>query len=319
MAVYTHLSRPQIAKFVHLYNLGRLRRFSAIAGGNVNSIYKLTTTRGSFILRILENRSKKDAHFEEKLLTALTKHHLNVAPMLLNRSGERLTWFSARQPVALFPYIVGRELLPGEVGSDHARQIGGFLGQFHQIPTHNIGTKHYAFAPETMRTMLQRCQRHNRRRELTEVLERLAPVIEGATWSSELPTGVVHGDLFVDNVRFLKQRLKAVFDFEMAGFAPLVFDLAVSTCDWAFTGATFFPQRARTLVRAYQKHRPLLFSEKSTFYSMCLFAAARFTLARIHNIELFRPHDARLVLKDYREFFGRFVAFAQNLGLVRNS
>jgi homoserine kinase type II len=124
-------------------------------------------------------------------------------------------------------------------------------------------------------------------------------------WLRQLPRGIVHGDLFIDNVRYSCGKLCGVLDFEMACSAPLVYDLAVALGDWGFLHDRFMPERARALLLGYQRKRALKGIEKEMLYAACRFSAARFAVTRYYDFEVNRRPEAQRAYKDYRHFMDR--------------
>ena len=160
------------------------------------------------------------------------------------------------------------------------------------------------FRPERIGAKLAACRQAEHpvsaRRDLA-VLARAAP----RAWPAGLPHGVAHGDLFTDNARWSRGRLVGVLDFEMAGDAPLAYDVAVAMCAWAFVGARLHPARARAVLRGYHRRRPLAHAELRALFGLCRFAATRFAVTRFHDFELHRQPEVDRVRKDYREYVSR--------------
>jgi homoserine kinase type II len=136
-------------------------------------------------------------------------------------------------------------------------------------------------------------------------IEELRDEVQSYKPAKNLPRGIIHGDLFVDNVRFSHGKLCGVLDFEMSSSGALIYDLCVAICDWAFSKNSLQPELARGLVEGYCVYRPLQEAEKRYLYQLTCFVAARFTVTRIHDFEVMVPPDAERLYKDYRHFLQR--------------
>jgi homoserine kinase type II len=303
MAVYTRLDQQQLRRFARAFRLGRLRRARGVPAGTVNTLYDLRTDRGRFFLRILEDRTARAAHFEESLLAHLAAAGLPVPTMMATASGERVVRFSRRQHLSVFAYLPGRELAPAEVRATHAEQIGSFLADMHRA-LRTFRRRHANdFSPPRIRAKLRACRAASFPPAVQRTLARLEQ--ELGDWPAALPAGVAHGDLFTDNARWTRGRLKGVLDFEMAADAPLVYDLAVALCEWAFVGARFHPGRARAVLRGYLRQRDLTRDERRALYRSCRYAATRFAVTRFFDFELHRQPEVHRLRKDYREYVAR--------------
>src|SRR6185312_11644456 len=127
MAVYTHLNDRALRAHLRPFRVGDLLEAKGVAAGTINTIYDVNTTRGHYILRILENRSSTDAHFEEALLKRLAERGLVVPRMI--EAGKRgcVIEIAPRQMLSVFQFLPGREIGVFEVSPQHVAQVGRFL------------------------------------------------------------------------------------------------------------------------------------------------------------------------------------------------
>jgi len=310
MAVYTHLSDQAIRRHMRSFRVGEVVKSKGIAAGTINTIYEITTTQGRFILRILEDRSPTEARYEEALLLHLKEKGLMVPKML--RAGRRghIIPLAPRQQLSLFEYLPGRELAVFELKPVHCQQVGSFLASMHLATEDFKRRKKNRFAPRRVMRIADQCikaaERNSSlsRRDVEEMVDEL----RRHEWSTELPTGVIHGDLFIDNVRFTHDELCGVLDFEMASSGPLVYDIAVAICDWAFLHDKILVENAIALVAGYEEHRPLNRRERAALHDFCMYAVARFALTRFFDFEVHQRPEANRRYKDYRHFLARMRA-----------
>ncbi|MBI1948101.1 MAG: homoserine kinase [Deltaproteobacteria bacterium] len=337
MAVYTTLDEVALRALVSVYDdQAELVRADGVAAGSINTTYRLETDRGAWFLRINEGKSTDDVFAERAVLRALGGAALGgvVVPAIVpTRIGGSfyLLEMRAGRPVwaTVFAELPGRDLAPFEIGAGHAVQIGAFLARAH---------------------LALRCVRLRRpnpyglpvvARFVDELLQSPVTAELGARLAAELavlrrgrrllPRGVVHGDLFPNNTKWLREQLVAVFDWEMAGTDHLALDLGIALCAWCWRQAerAFDATLCRALVQGYREVRPLAPSERRGLYLETQLAALRFTASRARDFELPRPereHATRDRL-DYRDFLARLEAlqamrrrgFAALIGLAQGS
>ncbi len=306
MAVYTHLSGNELRGHLERFNVGDLVEAKGVSGGTVNTIYDVSTTEGRYILRILEERTVTDARFEESLIMHLAERGLVVPRMMEAEGGVgHILSINANQQLSLFEYLPGRELAVFELTDHHAEQIGEFLGAMHVAAVGLRRRRRNRFSPQRVDLLLKRCQAAMEGDPRASDLDWLARQLALCQWPRHLTRGVIHGDLFVDNARFHKGILCGVLDFEMASNGPLAYDIAVAMMDWCFSSGEFDAGRGRALVSGYLKRRELDNGERAQLFSLCVYAACRFTITRFYDFEVRTRPEAQRKYKDYRHFLGR--------------
>ncbi len=308
MAVYTHLSERALRQHLRPFQLGELIEARGVSGGAINTIYDVSTTRGRYILRILEDRTSTDSRFEDALLKHLADRSLPVPRMMEAGKLGRVIPITPRQQLSVFQYLPGREMGVFEVRPDHARQVGEFLADLHLATRTFRRRRRNRFDPSRIARILERCVAGIRESAQVRDLRILALELVRHHVPAELPFGIVHGDLFVDNARFSRGRLVGVLDFEMASNGPYAYDLAVAIGDWGFLQDRFVPENARALVSGYESRRRLEASERGHLYELCRFAATRFATTRFYDFEVRARRDAQRLYKDYRHFLARLAA-----------
>ncbi len=313
MAVYTHLSSAMLHEHLHPFGLGELQAFEGISGGTINTIYAIQTSKGRFVVRILEDRSLSDARFEEALIAHLGGKGLKVAKMMPFSSADdaRILTISPRQHLSVFEYIPGREVGVFELEEVHARQIGEFLGAMHVAGGGLRRRRRNRFSPERIGRLVERCLETIGDDSRAQDLIDLSVEIAQLGWPRHLPRGIIHGDLFIDNARFDRHELCGVLDFETASSGPLAYDAAVAIADWTFVRDQFSPVLARALLAGYQSERQLARVERLAMYPLCRYAISRFAVTRFYDFEVQKRPEAQRLYKDYRHFLQRLSSFGE--------
>lgn len=296
MAVYTSLSLVQIKQLLERYKLGDIISYAGISDGIENSNYHLKSSTGHYVLTIFEHYQAQELSYFLDLMRFLRHHGMAVPEPVADANQQILnTWQT--KPVALFNQLPGKSIQ--QPGISHCRQIGTALGQLHQIGQNfsvhrsnpwgfsqiqNIGRAHLDYLNKDDAALL--CD------ELS---------FQNKHFSSKLTKGIIHADLFRDNVLFdSQQHLSGVLDFYTACHAPLLFDLAISVNDWCLDEEHYLSlNKARALLNAYEQVRPLNGEEKQNWSIMLRAAALRFWLSRISyqqamNVKAHRENELTL-------------------------
>jgi homoserine kinase type II len=303
MAVYTELTEVDAARIAAAHDLGVLREITPIAAGSVNSNYFVETDRGRWFVRIYEEQESDGVAYEWRLLAHLQSRRLPVpervagpAPGALRVEGK---------PTAVFAVVRGTESCQAAVTRERAAAVGAFLGRVHLATDDFAERRAGRFTKADVRARLDEAEAH-RRPELTGSIDGVRSALDevDAHLPADLPSGVIHGDLFRDNVRFDDSAIVAAMDWESASDGTRVYDLAVTLLAWCF-GDDLDLGLAATMCRAYDEKRPLAEVERASLRLSLMAAAARFTATRITDYYLRGDRGGSRVMKDYRRFSAR--------------
>ena len=255
LAVYTLVEEEALAKFLSDYEIGSAHSFKGIAEGVENSNYILDTEGGRFILTLYERRVKAaDLPFFLGLMEHLAARGV-PCPVPFKRKDGKVVSMLAGRPAALISFLEGLSVARPTV--EHCRQVGAALGDLHRLGTDYQGRRENAMGLTGWRTLAGEIGAR-----ADTVSPGLARVIAaeldylGERWPTRLPQGIIHADLFPDNVFFLKDRLSGLIDFYFACSDILAFDLVICLNAWCFerTGE-FNVTKARALVSGYRARR----------------------------------------------------------------
>jgi homoserine kinase type II len=322
VAVYTQLDEVALQALWSAYDdASPLVRVDGIPHGSINTTYRLQTGAGVFFLRINEDKDSDDVWYEARLLEHLTHARLDVVTPTIrpDRAGERFFSVEERagRPVwaALFEALPGADLEMLHVTSAHTSQIGRFLGKAHRALASFAGGRANPYGTRVVARWLEELVGHA---PTQVVARRLAGDFARLRRERRLlPRGVIHGDLFVDNTKWIDGDLAAVFDWEMAGSDHMLLDVAIALLAWCTRAerAGLDPALCRPLIAGYQSVRRLAPSERRGFFVEAQLAAVRFTASRLRDFEMPRPsrEKAARTHLDYRAFLARLDAL-QALG-----
>ena len=317
MAVYTDVAAEDLAAFLAGYELGELLAYKGIAEGVENSNFLLHTDRGYFILTLYEKRvAADDLPFFLGLMEHLAARGLNCPQPVKHRDGQVLGRLAGR-PAAIVTFLDGmwiRRPSPGHCGA-----VGEALAQLHLAGADFPLRRANALSVAGWRPLYRAAQAKNADRVqpgLTDALAAELAQLESA-WPRDLSQGVIHADLFPDNVFFLHDRLSGLIDFYFACTDTLAYDLAICLNAWCFeTDHSYNVTKGRALLQGYAGKRPLSGDEQRQLPLLCRGAALRFLLTRLVDW-LDVPAGALVRPKDPMEYF-RKLRFHQTIGSARD-
>ena len=302
MAVYTQVADDELAAFLGAYDIGALVSYKGIAEGVENSNYFLQTERGSFILTLYEKRvDPADLPFFLGLMDHLAAQDIACPTPIHARDGEALRTLAGR-PAAIISFLQG--VSPRRVDIRHCAPLGRALAEMHLAADGFAMARPNALSLAGWRPLFERCgpRAHEVQNGLAGEIELELEILE-ANWPTGLPTGVIHADLFPDNVFFLGDRVSGVIDFYFACNDFLAYDLAICINAWCFEkDGSFNVTKARHMLNAYRAARPFSPAELAAIPVLLRGGALRFLLTRLHDW-LFHPEGALVTPHNPLEYY----------------
>jgi homoserine kinase type II len=283
MAVYTEVADEELDAFIASYDIGALTSCKGIAEGVENSNYLVQTEAGRYILTLYEKRvAPKDLPYFLALMQHLAARGIFCPLPVHDREGRTLRKLAGR-PVALITFLDGVSVRRASI--EQCTSLGKALGQLHVagksfpqtranslslggwVPLFNaIGDRADTIIPG-----------------LSSEMGKELSYLEKA-WPSGLPQGVIHADLFPDNVFFLGQQVSGLIDFYFACNDMLAYDIAICLNAWCFeSDARFNITKARAFLQAYEGVRLLTAAELDALPTLARGAALRFLLTRSYD------------------------------------
>src|SRR6267378_2418930 len=262
MAVYTDVAAEEVAAFLSAYDLGDLLAYKGIAEGVENSNFLLHTSRGYFILTLYEKRvAANDLPFFLGLMEHLAARGLTCPQPVKNRKGETLGRLAGR-PAAIVTFLDGMWIR--RPSATHCAALGKALADFHLAGADFKMTRRNALSVEGWRALYEGAKG---RADGVQGGLQAAIAAELAhlerSWPRDLPQGVIHADLFPDNVFFLGDRLSGLIDFYFACTDTLAYDVAVCLNAWCFeSDHSYNVTKGRALLQAYAARRELSDAER---------------------------------------------------------
>jgi len=301
MAVYTEVSDSELEVFLADYDIGSPVSFKGIAEGVENTNYVLTTERGQYMVTLYEKRvDPRDLPFFLGLMDHLAERGINCPRPIHARDGNALRTLAGK-PAAVTSFLQG--MWPRRTAVTHCGPVGEALAGLHLAGKDFALKRPNALSVAGWRPLFEGSHRH-----IDPALDReLAAELDffEAHWPKELPSGVIHADMFNDNVFFLHERLSGIIDFYFACNDFLAYDVAICLNAWCFEADNAFnATKARALLQAYDKVRLLGEDERRALPVLARGAALRFMLTRLYDW-VHTPPDALVKRKDPNEYLAK--------------
>jgi len=307
MAVYTKLSENNLKDFFSKYNLGKLLKFKGIQEGIENSNYFVKTDSGKFILTIYEKRvEEKDLPFFMGLMKNIFNKNFPSPEPIINKNGNYITEILGKK-AAVVSFLEGaskKNLTP-----DNCYEVGIYTAKLHMI-TKNLNIKRTnRLSVNSWRLIYRKIQRDCSKiyPDLTKIIEGHLEIIENK-WPKNIPRGIIHADLFPDNIFFKGNKLTGIIDFYFSCYDFYALEIAICLNALCFEGKSknlsFNVTKAKKFIDGYSSIRKLTEEEKESLKILCHGAAMRFLLTRVFDY-LNLTEDALVKIKDPVEYLKR--------------
>lgn len=283
MAVYTPVGAAELRRFLADYDLGEPLALVPIAEGVENSNFRLETTLGRFIVTIYEKRvDPADLPFFLGLMMHLAERGLPCPLPVRNRDGAMLGRLEGK-PAAIVSFLDGKS--PRRIAPRHCGAVGAALASLHLAGRGFALHRANALGLEGWRKLVAvtRTRADEVAPGLGETITSELATLE-RTWPHDLPAGVIHADLFPDNVFFEGERVSGLIDFYFACDDLLAYDVAICLNAWCFEGdGALNVTKAQALLTGYGSRRPLAADELEALPTLARGAALRFLLTRLYD------------------------------------
>ena len=307
MAVYTQLNQSKIEEILSNYNLGKLESFKGIEEGIENTNYFLSVNKKKFILTVYEKRVKsEDLPFFSNLMSSLNKANFKCPAPILNNNNSTITNFDGKK-LMIVSFLEGKA--KSNLSPENCKAIGIETAKMHEL-TKNYKIKRLNdLSVNSWRslfdTVKDQCSKLHK--DLPKLIEESLNSVE-KKWPKDLPKGIIHADLFHDNIFFNKDKLSGIIDFYFSCEDFFAFEIAICFNALCFDGAkenlSFNVTKAKNFIDGYSSVRKLSELEKQSIKVLSQGAALRFLLTRVFDA-LNTVEGAMVKVKDPIEYLKR--------------
>ena len=304
MAIYTKVDAHEAKFILKNYNLGELKKIQGIKKGIENTNYLLITTTGKFILTLFEKRVQaKELPFFMNLMLSLNDRKILCPKPIKNKNKKTLFQIKNRQ-AAICSFVYGKEKTSHTLSE--CRSIGKNIAKLHMVGekiklhrANNLSIKSWIALNQSIKTKANK--------KIPNIYSFINTLLLDLKkkWPSQLPTGIIHGDLFPDNIFFNKRKFSGFIDFYFSCSDFLIYDIAICINAMCFDKKIKFNKlKANALLKGYSSQRKISKKEFTALPQLLLGASIRFFLTRLHD-SINRQKGAVVKVKNPNEFLKR--------------
>ena len=318
MAVYTKI----ISKDIHLinskFNIDEIKSFQGIKKGIENTNYLLKTKKEKFILTIFEKRvSNKEIPFFMKLMDNLNQSKISCPKPLKDRNGNYLIKLK-NKTACVVTFLKGKD--KQTLNLNNCYQVGKIISQMHSITKKLTFSRKNSMGIKKLNPLLKSIKFKSKKNSNLEkfLMQNLSNIKKN--WPAKLPYGIIHGDLFIDNIFFNKDKLSGVIDFYFAANDFFMYEIAICINALCFDKKKnkflINKQKVKNLIKGYESVRKITIGEKKSLNILCRGAAIRYLLTRLYDYSN-TPKTALIQIKDPNEYYQKLITH-NNLSSYRD-
>ena len=289
MSVFTTVTTEELGHWLRAYPLGELLDLQGIASGITNTNYFVTTTTGRYVLTLFEKNSAEELPYFLDLMGYLAERGIPSPRPVMSYDGNNLGELNGK-PAALVSCLRGHSIEQASAG--HCAEVGRVLAEMHlagrTYPAHMENPRGESWRKQTAGKVMGFLN------EEDQAMLRDELAYEAGLSLDALPHGVIHADLFRDNVLFEDGYLGGLIDFYYACNDVLLYDVAIAANDWCNTADGDLDEtKLLSLLAAYHAVRPLNAAEHAAWTGLLRIAALRFWLSRLYDLHF--PQEGELI------------------------
>ena len=307
MAVYTKLSKNELINFFSKYNLGKLLNYKEIKEGIENTNYFIKTESGKFILTVYEKRvDEKDLPFFIGLMKNLFDKDFPSPNPIINKNGNYISEV-LKKKAAVISFLEGQS--KEKLSPNNCYEVGVNTAKLHAITKDLSGVRENKLSVDSWREIYNKVKDNCSKihPNLPEIIEKNLNEIEN-DWPKNIPSGIIHADLFPDNIFFKNEKLSGIIDYYFSCYDFYAFEIAICLNALCFEGRnenlSFNVTKAKKFIDGYSSIRSLTEDEKRSLKILCKGAAIRFLLTRVFDY-LNLIEGAVVKIKDPIEYLKR--------------
>ena len=309
MAVYTKINTKDVSSLSAKFNLGKIVKFQGIKQGIENTNYLLLTNNKKYILTIFEKRvHTKDLPFFMKLMDRLNHKKINCPKPLKDKNGRYLTKIK-NKTACVVTFLNGKD--KQNLSPKNCYEIGKNVGRFHKVSKNVELYRKNSMSINNLSVILKNIKFKSKviAPNLKSVLDINLKQIK-KDWPKNLPRGTIHGDLFIDNIFFRKNKFVGFIDFYFSCSDFLMYEIAICINALCFDKKNnkfiLNNNKVKNLINGYQTVRKISFKEKKALNILCRGASLRYLLTRIYDY-FNTPKTAVIKIKDPKEYFQKLI------------
>ena len=304
MAIYTKISKNDVVSIEKKFNLGKIIYFKGIKKGIENTNYLLKTKNKKFILTIFEKRvQKKDLPFFMSLMDKLNHYNINCPKPQKNKAGNYVVNIK-NKPASIVSFVEGKD--KNKLKVNDCYEIGKNIAKLHiatkKIKLYRKNSMSLNSWPKLLNKIRDKCKKIDP--NLNNLMKTSLEKIKKG-WPRKLTSGIIHGDLFIDNIFFKNKKFYGYIDFYFSSNDFLIYEIAICINALCFDKKNrkfiFNKKKSKNLIKGYSSLRKLSKEEKNSLNMLCRGAALRYLLTRSYDY-LNTPKNAIIKVKNPHEY-----------------
>ncbi|MDB9825946.1 homoserine kinase [Candidatus Pelagibacter sp.] len=309
MAVYTKINNKDVLSLSTKFNIGKIIKFKGIKQGIENTNYLLTTKNKKYILTIFEKRAhKKDLPFFMKLMDKLNQKNISCPKPLKDKNNRYLITIK-NKAACVVTFLSGKD--KKNLNTKNCYDVGKNIGKFHIASSKIKLFRKNSMSINNLGSLLESIKFNSKKIDpkLKSVLKTNLKEIK-KEWPKNLPRGIIHGDLFIDNIFFNKNNFAGFIDFYFSCNDYSIYEIAICINALCFDikkdSYILNNRKVKNLIRGYQSIKRISKKEKESLNILCRGAALRYLLTRIYDY-INTPKTALIKIKDPKEYFQKLI------------
>jgi len=308
MAVYTKISNKEITFINSQFDIDKIKNFKGIKKGIENTNYLLRSKNKKLILTIFEKRVlNREIPFFMQLMDTLNNSGINCPKPLKDKSGNYLIKLKGKT-ACIVSFIEGSDKI--KLNSKNCFDIGKIIARMHSI-TKNIKLyRKNSMSIENLNPLLKNIKFKSKRFTNLEKFLKVNLNYLKKNWPKKLPLGIIHGDLFIDNIFFKKNKLSGIIDFYFAANDYFMYEIAICINALCFdikkSKFIINKQKVNNLIKGYESIKKISLKEKKSLNILCRGAAIRYLLTRLYDYS-HTPKTALIQIKDPNEYYQKLI------------
>jgi len=304
VAIYTKISRNDVVSIERKFNLGKIISFKGIKKGIENTNYLIRTKKNKYILTIFEKRvQKRDLPFFMSLMDKLNNHNINCPKPQKNKIGNYLITIK-NKPASIVSFVEGKD--KNKLKIKDCYEIGKNIAKLHIVSKKIKLYRKNSMSLNSWSKLLNKIGNKYKKIEvnLNELIKTSFADIK-KRWPKKIKSGIIHGDLFIDNIFFKKNKFHGYIDFYFAANDFFMYEIAICINALCFDKKNrkfiFNRRKSKNFLKGYSSLRKLSKNEKNSLNTLCKGAALRYLLTRTYDY-LNTPKSAIIKIKDPHEY-----------------
>jgi len=308
MAVYTKINKKDISYINKKFNVEKFINFQGIRQGIENTNYLLRSKNKKFILTIFEKRvSKKEIPFFMKLMDKLNNSKINCPKPLRTINGNYLIKLK-NKTACIVSFLEGKD--KNKLNSKNCFEVGKIIARMHMITKEMKIFRKNSMGIKNLDPLLKSIKFKSKKFDNLDkfLINNLKNIRKN--WPKKLPKGIIHGDLFIDNIFFKKNKLSGIIDFYFAANDYLMYEIAICINALCFDKKNskfkINKQKIKNLIKGYESIRKISLKEKKSLNILCKGAAIRYLLTRLYDYSN-TPKTALIKIKNPNEYYQKLI------------